>query len=168
VKRIAAGAFALVLLATTAGAWQGLSPEGAGFEAVLPGEPVYETSRSSTPVGRVVEHMYRLEGEAASFWITWTELPRAALWFQSRDGILERVRRSYADRDELQAGSFEAVSLGDHAGRELAYRENASSAEGRVRTFLVGRRLYIFDAAWTSPGRAQVERFFDSLQIQAP
>lgn len=166
--RIAAGAFALAFLATSAGALEEFSPEGSGFEAVLPGEPVYETTRNSTPVGKMVEHMYRLEGESASFWITWTDLPRAALWFQSPDGILERVHKDYAQRDELETGSFEAVSQGAHAGRELAYRENGASLEGRVRTFLVGRRLYVFDAAWTASGQALVERFFASVRIQAP
>jgi hypothetical protein len=168
VKRLAWAMLAVAVLAGTAGAdsWSAVAPDGAGFRALLPGPPDYRRSSGFTPAGRIVEHLYRLEADGASFWITWSELPRLALWFAARDGIFENVRRDFLGRGEVRELSFGEAALGEHAGHELRYSSAERSGRGRLQVYLVGRRLFVFDAtAWTSGGDAEVERFFDSLRL---
>jgi hypothetical protein len=172
VRQRAGWIVALVMaFASTAAAepWVRVEPEGAGLAADLPGTPTYESSSDFTVVGRVVEHLFTREESEATFWITWVRLPRVALWFAAKDGIFENVRKGFLERSDVSAGAFREVSLGSLRGRELEYVSEESGAargRGRVRTFLRGRTLLVFDAVSRSgAGDAAVERFFASVRI---
>lgn len=173
-RRLAAallGALALGTGAAAAEPWQVLAPDGAGFSALLPGRPSYERSARLTPLGRMVEHLYTLERDGTSYWITWTDVPRLALLVVGEEGIYQRVRRRLVGEGEGREVSFGPLVRGPHAGRQLLYEAGGEGGEavraGRLQAFLVGTRLYVFDTA-TPEGQAGVaaERFFASLRLE--
>lgn len=165
------GVLALGSAAAAAEPWEALAPDGAGFRALLPGRPGYERSSRLTPLGRVVEHLYTLEQDGTSYWITWTEVPRLARLFVGEEGIYARVREQVVGDGGGREVSFGPVLLGSHGGRELVYRvagENGEGARaGRLKAFLVGTRLYVFDTTAPEAARsAAAERFFASLRLE--
>jgi len=166
-------ALVLLLLAPAAPAageeWPLLQPEGAAFSVRLPVTPRYERSSNRTIAGRVVEHEYIVETPDVGFWVTWTRLPRLALWFVARDGIYQKVRKELLDGGSRRERSFEEVELGSRGGGEVRYVDrdpDEGLGEGRLQAFLVGRHLYVFHArARTAAGRPALERFFSSIRL---
>jgi hypothetical protein len=67
--------------------------------------------------------------------------------------------------------SFDEVMVGPHTGRELRYTSRAPDAglgEGRLRTVLVDRRLFVFHVlARSAAGRGQAQRFLAGLEVEA-
>jgi hypothetical protein len=167
-------ALVLLLLAPALGAageeWAPLQPEGAAFSVQLPATPRYERSSNRTIAGRVVEHEYIVETPDVGFWVTWTRLPRPALWFVGRDGIYQSVRRELLDGEGRRELSFEEVELGSRGGCQVRYADldpEEGLGEGRLQAFLVGRHLYVFHArARTAAGRPYLERFFASIRLE--
>lgn len=167
---LAPAVLVLALAPAAAGdSWVELRPDSAGFRVELPGTPEYEPTSNLTVVGRIVEHLYVREEAEATFWVTWSRLPRVAIWFAARDGIFENVRRGFLERSDVEAGEFTTVYAGALEGRELRYvseEPGPGAGRGRLRTFLDGRTLLVFDAvSRSSRGAAMVDRFFESLQI---
>ncbi len=163
----------LTALLGAAGAepWETVAPEGAGFRVEMPPGAVYDATSSMTLAGRIVEHRYSVESADAAFWVTWTMLPRVALWLARRDGILGSVRKDVLGRDGVTEVAWEASSAGETKGRELRYalRRGHREHEGRLQVFLRERTLYVFHGQGRTPaGSAQLERLLRSIRLGPP
>jgi hypothetical protein len=171
--RVLLTALVLLLLASAAAGegWPLLQPEGGAFSVRLPATPRYERSSNRTIAGRVEEHEYIVEMPDVGFWVTWTRLPRVALWFAARDGIYRNVRKELLGGGDRQETAFEEVGIDVQSGREVRYRDRDPEeglGEGRLQAFLVGRTLYVFHGrARTEAGRLAMERFFASIRLGA-
>jgi hypothetical protein len=171
--RVLLAALGLLLLAPVDPAagqgWVLLQPEETGFSVRLPATPRYERSSNRTIAGRVEEHEYIVETPDVGFWVTWTRLPRVALWFAARDGIYRNVRKELLDDGDRRETAFEEVRIGVQSGREVQYRDRGPDeglGEGRLQAFLVGRTLCVFHGrARTGAGRPAMERFFASIRL---
>lgn len=139
---------------------------------MLPGAPSGERSSRITPLGKVVEHLHKLESDAATFWVTWTDLPRLALFLSGDERIYQKVRRETLEEPSVSQIAFRSVTVGDHAGRELLYIEAGADEQdrsGRLQTYLIGNRLYVFDSvAHEDVAPRAVERFFSSIAFGGP
>jgi hypothetical protein len=154
--------------AATGQAWETIAPEDAGFSVEMPAGAVYEAASNVTLAGRIVEHRYSVASADASMWVTWTSLPRVALWMAGGDGILGRVRKDVLGRDGVEERAWAAAWAGAVEGRELRYslRRGEARDEGRLRAFLEERTLYVFHGqARTPAGSAQLERLLDSIRF---
>jgi hypothetical protein len=155
--------------AVTAEAWETLAPEGMGFRVDMPRGAVYDATASMTLAGRIVEHRYWVKSADAAFWVTWTRLPRVALWLARRDGILGSVRKDVLSRDGVEEVAWVATTLGEIEGRELRYTLERGKDErhGRLRVFLRDRTLYVFHGqARTPEGSRQLERLLRSIGLE--
>jgi len=173
--RVILTALVLLLLAPVAPAagegWVLLQPQETDFSVRLPATPRHERSSNRTIAGRVEEHEYIVETPDVGFWVTWTRLPRVALWFAARDGIYRNVRKELLAGGDRQETSFEEVEIDAQSGREVGYRDRDPEeglGEGRLQAFLLGRTLYVFHGrARSEAGRPALERFFASIRLAA-
>lgn len=150
-------------------AWETLAPAGAHFRVDLPAGAVYDATSSMTLAGRIVEQRYSVEDADAAFWVTWTRLPRVALWLARGDGILGSVRKDVLGRAGVAEVQWIAVTAGGIEGRELRYtlHRDGEEHEGRLRAFLRGSTLYVFHGqARTPAGSAQLERHLRSIAFE--
>lgn len=149
--------------------WETLAPEGAGFRVDMPPGAVYDATSSRTLAGRIVEHRYSVESADAAFWVTWTTLPRVALWLAGGDGILGRVRKDVLGRDGVSEVAWDPATAGEAEGRELRYtlQRGEDVQQGRLRAFLRERTLYVFHGqARTPAGSRQLERLLQSIGFE--
>lgn len=156
--------------AVGADAWEAVAPEGAGFRVDMPPGAVYDATSSTTLAGRIVEHRYSVESADAAFWVTWTRLPRVALWLARGDGILGSVRKDVLSRDGVEEVEWVVTRAGEVEGRELRYtlERGQDEREGRLRAFLRERTLYVFHGQTRTPaGSHQLERLLRSIGLDA-
>lgn len=149
-------------------------PQGQGFRIAMPQGPVVETG--STLVGEDEIPTWTLvsrDPKLGTFKVTTLDLKRAVSGEGATKQALDRGRMlAAAAAKGAKVVTERDLDLEGHPGREveLEFRptEDAVKHLSRVRTYAVGKRLYILDATGTEAQiRARAaELFLDSFRLQ--
>jgi len=150
--------------------WTTFAPAAGRFTVSVPSTPTLSTSKDSSPVGEITEYTYTVNTPTESFTLNYQDLPELAVMF----GGTGRIYGGARDGCLKDAGgtliSFTKVQLDTHNGMQLLYQapssEGKPAQQGRVRMFLVGRRLFVVAATWPQgASAADADQFFNSFKI---
>lgn len=146
--------------------WTRFNSSEGRFSVMVPATPKHKSSTNDSPVGKIVEHSYVAEKQGASFTVSVTDLPGAALLFAGRGTLYDKARKALLSSVKGTQVSFQPITVNGRDGRVLDYRLNGSDRLGRAYIFLVGRRLYVADATLPKAKAPKgFEPFFTSLKV---
>ena len=135
----------------------------------MPGTPSFNSSTDHTVVGAVVENLYSLKTEAASFSAEYSNLPEMAAFFASDDTIYKDAREGLLKETGARELKYYSIEQEGIRGKEIVYEvpatKNFPALRGKARFLLKDKRLYVLVA--TTPGGKNtdslVERYLNSF-----
>jgi hypothetical protein len=153
--------------------WKEFSPPGGGFTVQWPLVPGYRfPAVDESPNGP--RHTFTIDAPLGAgsirrgFAVAYNDLPNLPpADLTLRKEFLNRVAKEIIEAKGQPTDTERDLMLGSHPGKEL--RMSPKGTEIIVRTYLVGRRLYVLTALVPIPAaRTNAQRFLDSFKLLAP
>lgn len=152
------------LVSAGALSWKPFISKQGRFSIMMPGKPAFTSKTSQSPVGEIGENLYCFENGIITVSAQFTDLPGLAAIFGGWGRIYRESRKAFLAEvggDEISARN---VIIDAYRGKELIYR--TSTDYGKVRFYLVGKRLYVLQASvpHQEGDRAMIDYFLESFQ----
>ncbi len=151
--------------------WRAFTSAAGGFSVLFPGDPVFSTSTDHTVVGAVVENLYTLEVSGTTFSAEYSDLPGAALFFESDKSLYNDAREGLLKETGAVETAYSDIEINGVRGKELTYDipsvRDLPALKGRARFFLPEKRLYVLAVTIPASGgeEAAAVRFLDSFRV---
>ncbi|MFO0748026.1 MAG: hypothetical protein U1F43_20555 [Myxococcota bacterium] len=153
--------------------WVVLAPDGAGFRMELPVEPELVTKPVTGPTGLATTLRQWNASDAASGTVLVVAIaPLVQQLVEHGDSAMALDRSIRAlEKPGLHLGAITSINVDGFAGREADLKVSAGDegeAEGKVRLFIIGYRLYQAMGIWSDEsGQTQVLKALGSLHFDA-
>jgi outer membrane lipoprotein-sorting protein len=146
--------------------WSEFRSEEGRFSVSMPEKPVSHSTTIDMPQGRVVQHVFTASPFPLVCMVAYTDFPKQAFVANDVDGLFDTIRDQFIKQVEGKLASETSLSLDGYAGREI--KAHMFGGDLRLRTFLVGDRLYLLslikmDKAFES--EETVNKFFTSFKL---
>lgn len=130
------------LIADIVVTWHELSPEGAGFSVLMPGEPSLKQNPVSHPNGaKTVNHSYSAERDGEAFMVIYADFPQAIRDAATIRLILDSGRDEALTQSKATLQSESELTLDGFTGREFVMKL-PDGLVGTVRVFWGTNRLF--------------------------
>ncbi|ODS57824.1 MAG: hypothetical protein ABS36_05130 [Acidobacteria bacterium SCN 69-37] len=131
------------------GTWMRFSPEGGQFAALLPGEPTVSYESDADDPSVLITSAMVETSDGAAFLIAYFDFP--SHYDLDEGAILGRAMDDRMAALNLQKGRRTLVEANGFYGVGSSGTSDSLALDGKVRLFLVGRRLYTVIALSPSP-----------------
>jgi hypothetical protein len=158
-------------LAAERDAWRVFRSAEGRFSVELPGTPTRSLTFDRSFIGTVTDHLFIVRHGDEKLTVDYSDIPGFAVDFAGADTIYAHAKSALLAQTWSRAVSTREVSLDGVTGRELVYETPPVPGKpkfyGQARFFLVGDRLYVFDAQVAAgASEARARRFLDSISIR--
>lgn len=140
--------------------------ENSPVRATFPQQPALKVCSESTVVGSVTSQNYSLAGKNYRLVLSTSQLPPMVLNFRSPDSLYKEASDALLrEHSGAQQESFGVTTVVGKAGAEMCFKKS-NGDNGKARFVLVGQKLVVAEALWSSPdSQREAERFLNSLTI---
>ncbi len=152
--------------------WQEVKSKEGRFVVMMPGDPNYIVDTVSTPAGKVAYPSYVVNNEDNYYLIGYSDMPKELVARAPADVIIEGSCRGVLhEAGGKQIGS-KLLKRDKYLGREIIAEIPGQDQDQiqvmRVRSYLVGNRLYlIFASGPPEDTTGNFGRFMDSFELLA-
>ena len=150
--------------AETDDSWKTFASKAGGFSVLLPGTPSFSSSTDHTVVGEVVENLYSLKTEAASFSAEFSDLPGVAVFFASDDTIYKDAREGLLKQTGARELKYYSIEQEGIRGKEIVYEVPAPKNSPALR----GKARFLLNTDFHRPFKRHLLRRPNNLQRLIP
>lgn len=146
--------------------WRELKSKEGRFAVMLPGKPEYLVDTVNTPAGQVAYPSFAVDLEDNYYLVGYSDMPKSLVARAPADIIIEgSCRGVLAEAGGRQVAS-KLLKKDKYLGREITAEIAGGEQIMKVRSYLVGNRLYlIFASGPLTDTTGNFGRFLDSFEL---
>lgn len=156
-------AFFISLSTSAAQAWQTFSPTGGGFSVELPGTPKKSDTQDDTILGSINEQLTTSRYDSGTYSVEYQQLPSDAVMLGGKSDIFDDAKKGLLKDASASETSWTDTSIDGHPAKRLEYAGNGT--KGKALFILVGDTFYVLDARGPNLSAADMDKFFESFQL---
>jgi hypothetical protein len=146
--------------------WQQIKSKEGGFAIMMPGDPDYLVDTVGTPVGKVAYPSYAVDIEDNYYLVGYSDMPKSLVARAPADIIIEGSCRGVLSEAGGRQVASKLLKKDKYLGREITAEISGGEQVMKIRSYLVGNRLYlIFASAPPSDTIGNFGRFLDSFEL---
>lgn len=146
--------------------WQELKSKEGRFAVMMPGDPDYIVDTVNTAAGQVAYPSYVVNAEDNYYLIGYSDMPKELVARAPADIIIEGSCRGVLNEAGGKQVGSKLLKKDKYLGREITAEIPGQDQVMKIRSYLVGNRLYlIFATAPPTDTTGNFGRFMDSFEL---
>ncbi len=146
------------------------TPPGYAFSVSFPTAPAHDRRSTPTIIGDIYTDVWGAKHEGGDYSVSITDLPRVAIWFNSRAGLFEKARDKMMETLGATQSGLRPLKRGDFT-EELDYfvpgQLGQPARRGRAWFALIDDKLVVITALVPLGTSSKLDRHFAAIDPDA-